>query len=146
MGYGVPSAVAASIVTGRVAFTLAGDGDFMMNGQELATAIQFGGKTIVVIVNNSMLGTIRMHQEREFPTHETSTRLVNPDFAALARSYGYAGERVEKTDEFEAAFVAAIARREGTVIDVIIDPEALTTRATLSTIRDVALKRQAAGK
>ena len=146
MGYGVPSAVAASIVTGRVAFTLAGDGDFMMNGQELATAIQFGGKTIVVIVNNSMLGTIRMHQEREFPTHETSTRLVNPDFAALARSYGYAGERVEKTDEFEAAFVAAIARREGTVIDVIIDPEALTTRATLSAIRDVALKRQAAGK
>ena len=89
---------------------------------------------------------MRCNSTREFPTHETSTRLVNPDFAALARSYGYAGERVEKTDKFEAAFVAAIARREGTVIDVIIDPEALTTRATLSAIRDVALKRQAAGK
>ena len=117
----------------------------MMNGQELATAIQFGGKTIVVILNNSMLGTIRMHQEREFPTHETSTRLVNPDFAALARSYGYAGERVEKTNEFEVAFLAALARREGTVIDVIIDPEALTTRASLSAIRDAAIKLQAVG-
>ncbi|MDH4377970.1 MAG: thiamine pyrophosphate-binding protein [Ramlibacter sp.] len=144
MGYGVPSAVAASLVTGRSAFTLAGDGDFMMNGQELATAAQYGGKTIVVIVNNGMLGTIRMHQEREFPTHETATRLVNPDFAALARAYGYAGERVEKTDQFEAAFLAALARREGTVIDVVIDPEALTTRGTLSAIRDAALKRQAA--
>lgn len=146
MGYGVPSAVAASIITGRVAFTLAGDGDFMMNGQELATAMQYGGKTIVVIVNNGMLGTIRMHQEREFPTHETSTKLINPDFSALARSYGYAGERVEKTDEFEVAFLAALARREGTVIDVIIDPEALTTRTSLSAIRDAALKRQADGK
>jgi acetolactate synthase-1/2/3 large subunit len=145
MGYGVPSAVAASLLTGRTAFTLAGDGDFMMNGQELATAMQYGGKTIVVIVNNGMLGTIRMHQEREFPTHETSTRLVNPDFAALARSYGYAGVRVEKTDEFEPAFLAALARSEGTVIDVVIDPEALTTRGTLSAIRDAALKRQAAG-
>ena len=145
MGYGVPSAVAASLITGQTAFTLAGDGDFMMNGQELATAMQYGGKTIVVIVNNGMLGTIRMHQEREFPTHETSTRLVNPDFAALARSYGYAGERVQKTEEFEAAFLAALSRREGTVIDVIIDPEALTTRGTLSAIRDAALKRQAAG-
>jgi len=144
MGYGVPAAVAASLITGRTALTLAGDGDFMMNGQELATAMQYGGKTIVVILNNGMLGTIRMHQEREFPTRETSTRLVNPNFVALAASYGYAGSRVVKTDEFEPALVAALARSEGTVIEIVIDPEVITTRGTLSTIRDAALKRQAA--
>jgi acetolactate synthase-1/2/3 large subunit len=145
MGYGVPAAVAASLVTGRTAFTLAGDGDFMMNGQELATAAQYGGKTIVVIVNNGMLGTIRMHQEREFPTRDSATRLVNPDFVTLAHSYGYAGVRVAKTEDFEPALRDAIARPEGTVIELIVDPEALTTRTTLSAIRESALKRQGHG-
>ncbi|MEY2620176.1 MAG: hypothetical protein RL522_3178 [Pseudomonadota bacterium] len=141
MGYGVPAGIAANLMTGRTAFTIAGDGDFLMNGQELATGRQFGGKSIIVLINNSMLGTIRMHQEREYPAHEHATALVNPDFVALARAYGWAGERVVRTEEFEPALVAALARDTGTVIEVLLDPEVLTTRGTLSAIRENALKR-----
>ena len=141
MGYGVPTGIAAAITTGRVAFTIAGDGDFLMNGQELATAVQHGAKSIIVLLNNGMYGTIRMHQEREYPQHESGSRLRNPDFAALARAYGYAGVRITRTDEFEAELLAALARPEGTLIEVRLDPEVITTRGTLSSITQGALDR-----
>lgn len=140
MGYGVPAAIAANIVSGRTAFTIAGDGDFLMTGQELATAAQHGGKSIVVLLNNGMYGTIRMHQEREYPEHVEGTQLANPDFAALARAYGYAGVRITKTAQFEPEFVAALERNEGTLIEIILDPEVITTRGTLSAIRQASLK------
>ena len=141
MGYGVPAGIAASIVTGRTVFTIAGDGDFLMNGQELATAVQHGAKTIILLLNNGMYGTIRMHQERDYPTHQSGSRLQNPDFAALARAYGYAGVRITKTAEFEPELLAALARPEGSVIEVMLDPEVITTRVTLSAITRQAQTR-----
>jgi acetolactate synthase-1/2/3 large subunit len=141
MGYGVPAGIAANLLTGRTAFTIAGDGDFLMNGQELATATQYGGKSIIVLLNNGMLGTIRMHQEREYPQHVHATALVNPDFVALARAYGWAGERIERTAEFEPALRAALARETGTLIEVMLDPEVISTRSTLSAIRENAMRR-----
>ncbi|MES2189871.1 MAG: thiamine pyrophosphate-binding protein [Pseudomonadota bacterium] len=146
MGYGVPAGIAAAITTDRVVFTIAGDGDFLMNGQELATAVQHGAKTIIVLLNNGMYGTIRMHQEREYPQHESGSHLRNPDFAALARAYGYAGVRITRTDEFEAQLLAALKRDEGTVIEVMLDPEVITTRGTLSSITQHALKTSALNK
>jgi acetolactate synthase-1/2/3 large subunit len=140
MGYGVPAGIAANIVSGRTAFTIAGDGDFLMNGQELATAVQHGGKSIVVLLNNGTYGTIRMHQEREFPGHVSGSELRNPDFAGLARAYGYEGVRITRTEEFEPAFVAALKAQRGTLIEVMLDAEVITTRGTLSAIRDNALK------
>ena len=148
MGYGVPAGIAASIVSrslglpGRVVFTIAGDGDFLMNGQELATAVQHGAKTIIVLLNNGMYGTIRMHQERDYPAHVSGSQLANPDFAALARAYGYAGVRITRTAEFEPELVAALQRPQGTLIEVMLDAEVITTRGTLSAIRDAALQRQ----
>jgi acetolactate synthase I/II/III large subunit len=144
MGYGVPAGIAAAIATGRVVLTMAGDGDFLMNGQELATAVQHGAKTIIVLLNNGMYGTIRMHQERDYPTHSTGSgsHLQNPDFAALARAYGYAGVRITHTAEFEGELLAALARNQGTVIEVMLDPEVITTRATLSAITEQALKQK----
>ena len=141
MGAGVPAGIAANIVTGRTAFTIAGDGDFLMNGQELATAVQHGAKSIILLLNNGMYGTIRMHQEREYPKHESGSRLQNPDFAALARAYGYAGVRITRTEEFEAQLLAALARGQGTLIEVMLDPEVITTRATLSSITQSALNK-----
>jgi len=140
MGYGVPAGIAAAVLTGRVVFTIAGDGDFLMNGQELATAAQHGAKTIVVLLNNGMYGTIRMHQERDFPTHNMGSHLNNPNFANLAKAYGYEGVRISKTEEFEPALTAALARNEGTLIEIMLDPEAITTRVTLSAITQNALK------
>ena len=141
MGYGVPAGIAAAITTGRVVFTIAGDGDFLMNGQELATAVQYGAKSIIVLLNNGMFGTIRMHQEREYPKHQAGTELRNPDFAALARAYGYAGVKITRTAEFEAQLLAALARSEGTLIEVALDPEVITTRGTLSAITQAALRK-----
>ena len=140
MGYGVPAGIAAAVLTGRIVFTIAGDGDFLMNGQELATAAQHGAKTIVVLLNNGMYGTIRMHQERDFPTHNMGSHLNNPNFANLAKAYGYEGVRILKTEEFEPALTAALARNEGTLIEIMLDPEAITTRVTLSAITQNALK------
>ena len=140
MGYGVPAGIAAAVLTGRVVFTIAGDGDFLMNGQELATAAQHGAKTIVVLLNNGMYGTIRMHQERDFPTHNMGSDLNNPNFANLAKAYGYEGVRISKTEEFEPALIAALARNQGTLIEIMLDPEAITTRVTLSAITQNALK------
>ena len=142
MGYGVPAGIAAAITTGRVVFTIAGDGDFLMNGQELATAVQYGAKTIIVLLNNGMFGTIRMHQEREYPRHVSGSQLTNPDFAALARAYGYAGVRISRTDQFEPELLTALARPTGTLIEVMLEPEVITTRGTLSAITQAALARQ----
>jgi acetolactate synthase-1/2/3 large subunit len=142
MGYGVPAGIAAAITTGRVVFTIAGDGDFLMNGQELATAVQHGAKSIIVLLNNGMYGTIRMHQERAYPQHASGSRLQNPDFAALARAYGYAGVRITHTAEFEAELLAALARPEGTLIEVTLDPEVISTRGTLSAITQNALAQK----
>jgi len=140
MGYGVPAGIAANITTGRMAFTIAGDGDFLMNGQELATACQHGAKSIIVLLNNGMYGTIRMHQEREYPKNESGSKLINPDFVALARAYGYEGVRITRTEEFEAAFKAAVGNNKGTLIEIVMDPEVITTRATLSQIREAGIK------
>jgi acetolactate synthase-1/2/3 large subunit len=142
MGYGVPAGIVANLTTGRVALTMAGDGDFLMNGQELATASQHGGKSIIVLLNNGMYGTIRMHQEREFPQHESGSRLQNPDFVALAQAYGYAATRITRTEEFEPALLQALAADRGTLIEVMLSPEVITTRGTLSAITQQALVRQ----
>ncbi|OUM02710.1 thiamine pyrophosphate-binding protein [Variovorax sp. JS1663] len=141
MGYGVPAGIAANLATGRIAFTIAGDGDFLMNGQELATASQHGGKSIIVLLNNGMFGTIRMHQEREYPAKVSGTALANPDFCALARAYGYAAERVTETAQFEAALLRALAAETGTLIEIPLDPEVITTRGTLSAITKAAQAR-----
>ena len=141
MGYGVPAGIGAAILTGRVVFTIAGDGDFLMNGQELATAVQHGAKSIIVLLNNGMYGTIRMHQEREYPTHISGSGLNNPDFAALAQAYGYVGTRISHTDEFEPALLAALSRSQGTLIEITLNPEVITTRGTLSAITAAAQAR-----
>ncbi len=141
MGYGVPAGIAANIATGRTAFTITGDGDFLMNGQELASAVQHGAKSIIVLLNNGMYGTIRMHQEREYPQHVSGSQLQNPDFAALARAYGYAGVRITRTAQFEPELLAALARSQGTLIEVTLDPEVISTRATLSAITRNAMQK-----
>ena len=138
MGYGVPAGIAAALLTGRVAFTIAGDGDFLMNGQELATATQHGGKSIVLLLNNGTYGTIRMHQEREYPARVSGSDLSNPDFCALARAYGYQAERLTHTHAFEAALQRALAAPGGYLIELMLDPEVITTRGTLSAIRQAA--------
>ena len=140
MGYGVPAGIGAAILTGRTAFTIAGDGDFLMNGQELATAVQHGARSIVLLLNNGSFGTIRMHQEREYPARESGSGLANPDFCALARAYGYAAERITKTAEFEPALQRALAAPGGSLIEVMIDVDVITTRGTLSAIRENALR------
>ena len=136
MGYGVPAGIGAAILTGRTAFTIAGDGDFLMNGQQLATAVQHGAKSVVLLLNNGTYGTIRMHQEREYPARVSGSDLRNPDFCALARAYGYAAERITHTAEFEPALQRALAADGGSLIEVMLDPEVITTRGTLSAIRN----------
>ena len=136
MGYGVPAGIACAITTGRTVLTIAGDGDFLMNGQELATARQYGARTIVVLLNNGVYGTIRMHQARDYPHRQEGTELVNPDFVQLAESYGWAGTRVERTEQFEPALRAALARPEGTLIEVMLSEQIITTRGTLDAIEN----------
>jgi acetolactate synthase-1/2/3 large subunit len=141
MGYGAPSGIAARLThPERPVISFCGDGDFMMTSQELATAAQFDVKVLFLVINNGMYGTIRMHQEREHPGRVSGTDLKNPDFAALARAYGLHGEIVTKTPEFEAAFERSWNARTAAVIELRIDPEAITTRTTLSAIRAAALK------
>jgi acetolactate synthase I/II/III large subunit len=139
MGAGVPAGIAAHITTGRVAFTIAGDGDFLMTGQELATAVQHGAKSIVLLLNNSSYGTIRMHQEREYPGRVSGSTLHNPEFTMLARAYGYVGVLCLHTDDFEPALLAALQREEGTLIELVISEEVISTRSTLSRITQRAL-------
>jgi len=141
MGYGVPAAIAAKAVhPERMVISWNGDGCFLMNGQELATAVQHDLPVVFIVVNNGMYGTIRMHQEREYPGRTIATDLKNPDFAALARAYGALGETVATTDEFVPAFQRAVAAKKPALIEIRLDPEALTPRATLSQIREAALK------
>jgi acetolactate synthase-1/2/3 large subunit len=143
MGYGVPAAVAAKIARpDRMVVSLAGDGCFLMNGQEFATAVQHGANVVIVVVDNGMYGTIRMHQEREYPTRVHGTELRNPDFAAYARAFGGHGETVEKTADFQPAFERAVAAGKPAIIHVKTDPEALTSRITLSKLREQSLARQ----
>jgi len=143
MGYGVPAAIAAKLVhPDRPVISFSGDGDFLMTGQELATAMQYDVKVLFCVVNNGMYGTIRMHQERDFPGRVSGTRLVNPDFAALARAYGLHGEIVETTADFAPAFERAWNAKTSALIELRIDPEAITPRTTLSAIRAEALKNK----
>ena len=139
MGYGVPAALAAKIVhPERIVVCLAGDGDFLMSGQELATAVQYELSVVVLVVNNGMYGTIRMHQERHYPGRVVGTDLVNPDFVRYAESFGAYAELVERTDEFEAAFERAAASGRPAVLELRVDPEAITARQTLTEIREAA--------
>ncbi|MOA29474.1 Acetolactate synthase isozyme 2 large subunit [compost metagenome] len=114
----------------------AGDGCFLMNGQEIATAANYGANVIFIVVNNGMYGTIRMHQERNYPGRVSGTDLHNPDFAALARAYGLHGETVDNTDSFAQAFERCAAANRPALIEVRIDREAITPRQSLSQIRE----------
>jgi acetolactate synthase-1/2/3 large subunit len=139
MGYGLPAAIAAKLADPtRTVVNYAGDGCFLMTGQELATAVQYGVNVVTIIANNGIYGTIRMHQERHYPDRVVGTTLVNPDFAAYAKSFGAHGETVESTDAFRGAFERALAANRPAVIELKIDPEALTPRQTLSQIRAAA--------
>ncbi|MFO1314998.1 MAG: thiamine pyrophosphate-binding protein [Burkholderiales bacterium] len=136
MGYAVPAAVAAKAVhPARTVVSWNGDGCFLMNGQELATAVQYGLAVVFVVVDNGMYGTIRMHQERTYPARVSGTDLVNPDFAALARAYGAHGETVLRTDEFAPAFERALAAGRPALVHVKVDPQALTMGASLDALR-----------
>ena len=143
MGYGVPAAIAAKLrFPDRTVVAVTGDGDFLMTGQELATARQYGAAITVLLVNNGMYGTIRMHQERHFPGRVHGTELMNPAFDALARAYGCFGERVSRTADFAAAFErASAANRNGqpALLELMIDPQAITVNQTLNEIRQQAL-------
>lgn len=134
MGYGVPAGIAANLLTGRTAFTITGDGDFLMNGQELATAVQHGAKSIILLLNNGMYGTIRMHQEREYPQRTSATDLRNPDFCALAASYGYQSARVVDVEGFELALGQALESPQGMLIEIKLSPELISTRKSLSAV------------
>ena len=117
----------------------AGDGCFLMNGQEFATAVQYDLPIIAVIVDNGMYGTIRMHQEREYPGRVSATKLKNPDFAAYAKAFGGYGERVETTEEFGPAFERAVASGKPAILHCIVDPEAITPTTTLTKLRQASL-------
>ncbi|MEO1223217.1 MAG: thiamine pyrophosphate-binding protein [Pseudomonadota bacterium] len=136
MGYGVPAAVAAKIARPeRSVISFNGDGCFLMNGQELATAVQYDAPVVFIVAKNGTYGTIRMHQERDYPDRVLGTDLRNPDFAALAVAYGAWSARVSKTEDFPAAFDAALAEGRPALIELIVDPEAISPSATLSAIR-----------
>ena len=139
MGYGLPAAIAAKLrCPGRPVVCFAGDGCFLMTGQELATAVLYDLPIIILVVDNGMYGTIRMHQEREHPGRVSATDLRNPDFAALARAYGAFGARVETTEAFAPAFQEAQAAGGPAVLHLILDPEAITPRMSLTELREAA--------
>ena len=140
MGFGVPTAVAAKLLRrGRPVVAFAGDGCFLMNGQEFATAVQYDLAIVVIVIDNGMYGTIRMHQEREYPGRVSATELRNPDFAAYARAFGGHGETVLATRDFAPAFERALASGKPAILHVKIDPEAITPATTLEAIRAAAL-------
>ena len=139
MGYGVPASVMAKRQhPGRIVLALAGDGDFLMNGQEFATAVHHAIPIVVLVIDNAMYGTIRMHQERSFPGRIASTALTSPDFAALARAYGGHGETVIDTADFAPAVERALASGKPAIVHCLLDPEAITPTATLSGLRAAA--------
>jgi len=136
MGYGVPAAVAMKrLHPEHQVICIAGDGDFLMNGQEFATAVQYDLPFTTIVFDNGMYGTIRMHQEREYPGRISATDLRNPDFAAYARAFGGFGVSVERTEDFPAAFRAAEASGKPAIVRLAIDPEAITPGTTLAKIR-----------
>jgi acetolactate synthase-1/2/3 large subunit len=136
MGYGIPAAIAAKIVhPDRDVVCLSGDGDFLMSGHELAAARQEQTPIVVLVVNNGMYGTIRMHQERQFPTRVVGTELVNPSFVELGRAYGAHAELVEHDADFPGALDRALEARRPALLELRVDPEAITPRATISAIR-----------
>jgi acetolactate synthase-1/2/3 large subunit len=146
MGYGVPAAVAASIVAPeRTVICVAGDGDFLMTAQELATAVQHGGAPLVIVFNNGMYGTIRMHQEREYPEHVLGTRLVNPDFGRFSQAFGGFGAQVARTADFEPALRQALdfmrTQKRPALIELAVDPQHITPNQSLEKIRRTALAR-----
>jgi acetolactate synthase-1/2/3 large subunit len=142
MGYGVPAAIAAKLVEpARPVISMNGDGCFLMGAQELATAVRYGLDPLFLVVNNGMYGTIRMHQEREFPARVHGTDLVNPDFVAYARAFGAHAELVEKTADFEPALERALASGRAALLELRIDPDAITPRTTLGAIRASSLGR-----
>jgi len=137
MGYGLPAAVAAKLLyPERLVVSVAGDGCFLMNGQELATAVQYGAAIVVLVFDNGMYGTIRMNQEHDYPGRVIGTELKNPDFAALARAYGAESFRITRTDEFASAFDEAASLKAPSLIHVRIDPEAISPATTLSKLRE----------
>jgi acetolactate synthase I/II/III large subunit len=143
MGYGLPAAIAAKLAhPERVVVAFAGDGCFLMTGQELATAVQHDVRVVVVVLNNGMYGTIRMHQERAYPGRVVGTDLVNPDFAAMARAFGAHGEVVEETDGFPDAFERALAAGRPALLELRTDPDAITPSTTLHALRAEAQRRQ----
>ncbi len=136
MGYGIAAANAAKLVhPDRIAVCFTGDGDFVMSSPEFATAVQYELPIIVLLVNNGMYATIRMHQERQFPNRVIGTDLENPDFPALARAYGGYGERVDRTDDFEAAFERALASGKPALLELPVDPERISPRVRLSDLQ-----------
>ena len=148
MGYGLPAAVAAALLyPERTVVNVAGDGDFLMTGQELATASGYGagrgrGRLLSIVVDNGSYGTIRMHQEREFPGRLSGSDLCNPDFAAYARAFGWHAARVDRSAEFEPALVEALAAGRPALLHLKLDTDVITSRGTLSAIREAALRRQ----
>jgi acetolactate synthase I/II/III large subunit len=143
MGYGVPAAVAAALLCPeRTVINFAGDGDFLMTGQELATASGYGAKKlIVIVVDNGTYGTIRMHQEREYPGRVSGSDLFNPDFAALAAAYGWRSAMVKNTEDFEPAFAAALTSGAPTLLHLKLTADVSNTRSTLTAIRAAAFTR-----
>ena len=136
MGYGLPAAIAAKIAhPERTVVNFAGDGCFMMTAQELATCMQYQLPIVTVVVNNGMFGTIRMHQEREYPRRVNGTSLVNPDFAAFARAFGAHGETVTRTADFKPAFERALASGKPAIVEVKTDPEAIAVTRTITQLR-----------
>ena len=137
MGYGLPAAIAAKLVhPERPVVNFQGDGCFLMTGQELATAVQYGLPIVTIVCNNGMFGTIRAHQEREYPNRVIGTTLMNPDFAAYARSFGADGYTIEATADFEPVFARALESSKPTVIELKTDPEAISVRKTLTEVRE----------
>ncbi len=146
MGYGLPAGVGAKrLWPQREVVVFAGDGDFMMHGQEFATAVQYGLPILVLLLDNAMYGTIRMHQERHYPGRISATQLQNPDFCAYAQAFGGHGERVVHTEEFAPALARARASGKPAILHCLLDPQAITPSGTLQGLRDAALKAQAAG-
>lgn len=140
MGYGVPAAVAMKhLCKGRQVVCIAGDGDFLMNGQEFATAVQYNLPIIIVISDNGIYGTIMMHQEREYPGRIIGTKIRNPDFVAYAKAFGGFGVLVEASADFPAAYAAAVKSGKPAIIHLKVNPEAITPNATLGAIREKAL-------
>ncbi len=141
MGYGVPAGVGAKRVQpDSTVVVFAGDGDFLMNGQEFATAVQYDLPILVILLDNGMYGTIRMHQERDYPGRVSATELKNPDFAAYAKAFGGYGERVERTEDFPTALQRALTSGKPAILHCMLDPEAITPSMSLSAIREKALE------